>query len=194
MLNRKLLEVLRRLTSAEKSRLRQFLLSPYFNATPKSQDLIRLYDLIIAHGAKEDHPALAKAAVFPLFFHDRVFEEKAKSPLDSLTTELFAMIRRFLLQKEQEHESNEVQEHLVMAKFYRKYALEEWFWQSLQQARKSQVGSVERDTTYFFNQFKIEDEELQFRGLYNSFEDDTNLYAVQENLDKFYSILLRITS
>lgn len=189
MLNRKLLEVLRRFTPAEKNRLRQFLLSPYFNATPKSKEVVRLYDLIVAHGAREEDPALAKASVFRLFFPDRVFEEKAKGPLDSLTTEVFGLVRRFLVQKDQEQESSNVQEHLVMAKFYRKYALEEWFWQSLQQARKIQADSVERDTAYFFNQFKIEEEELSFRGLYNSFEDDANLYAAQENLDRFYSIL-----
>ena len=189
MLNRKLLEVLRRFTPLEKNRLRQFLLSPYFNGTPKAVEIIRLYDLITAHNSDENNPALAKAEVFRQFFPDRTFEEKAKGPLDSLTTELFGLVRRFLLQKERERESSEVNEHLAMAKFYRKYAIEEWFWQSLQQARKEQEGSVERDAPYFFNQFKIEEEEFSFRTMYNSFEDDANLYAVQENLDKYYSIL-----
>lgn len=189
MLNRKLLEVLRRFTPSETNRLRQFLMSPYFNSTPRAGDLIRLYDLIIAHNSDENSPGLSKAEVFCQFFPDRVFEEKAKGPLDSLTTELFGLVRHFLLQKERERESTEVGEHLVMAKFYRKYALEEWFWQSLRQARKVQENSVERDAPYFFNQFKIEEEEFSFRALYNTFEDDANLYAVQENLDKYYSIL-----
>ncbi len=189
MLNRKLLEVLHRLNLSEKNRLRQFLLSPYFNGTPKAGEVVRLYDLIILHGAREENPALAKAVVFPLFFPGRTFEEKAKGPLDSLTTELFRLVRHFLVQKEQERESGEVQEHLVMATFYQKYALEEWFWQSLQQARKVQADSMERDAPYYFNQFKIEEAELSFRGLYNSFQDDTNLFTAQENLDKFYSIV-----
>jgi len=189
MLNRKLLEVLRRITPLEKNRLRQFLMSPYFNSAPKSGEIVRLYDLIIAHNSDEHSPALEKAEVFRQFFPDRVYEEKAKGPLDSLTTDLFGLVRRFLLQKEREREGGEVTEHLVMAKFYRKYALEEWFWQSLQQARKVQEHSVERDAQYFFMQFKIEEEEFSYRTMYNSFEDDANLFAVQENLDKYYSIL-----
>ena len=189
MLNRKLLEVLQRLNPTEKGQLRQFLSSPYFNGGAKSGEILRLYELIVQHNAIENHPNLQKEAVFHLFFPNRPFEDKAKSPLDSLTTDLFQLVRRFLAQKGMEHENDEVFEHLMMAKFYRKYALEERFWQSIQQARKAQTDSSVRDALYFFKQFKIEEEELNFRGLYNSFEDDTNLYAVQENLDKYYSIL-----
>jgi len=189
MLNRKLLEVLQRLNPTEKGQLRQFLSSPYFNGGAKSGEILRLYELIVQHNAIENHPNLQKEAVFHLFFPNRPFEDKAKSPLDSLTTDLFQLVRRFLAQKGMEQENDEVFEHLMMAKFYRKYALEERFWQSIQQARKAQADSSVRDALHFFKQFKIEEEELNFRGLYNSFEDDTNLYAVQENLDKYYSIL-----
>ena len=189
MLNRKLLEILKRLNLLEKSQLRQFLLSPYFNGGTKSGEILRLYDLIIQHEAVENHPDLRKEAVFALFFPGRPFEEKAKGPLDTLTTVLFQLVRRFLAQKGMEQENGEIFEYLMLAKFYRKYALEERFWQSIHQARKVQQQSVEHDALYFFKQYKIEEEELTFRGLYNTFEDDTNLYAVQENLDKYYSIL-----
>lgn len=195
MLNRKLLEVLQRLNPAERARLRQFLLSPFFNGTAKASQIVQLYDLIVQHGADDGHPALEKSAVFRQFFPNSTFEAKTKSPLDSLTTELFHLVRRFLAQVEMQRENGEIYEYWAMAKFCRKYALEDRFWQNIQQARNIQADSSERDAPYFFNQFRIEEEVLNFRGLYNSFEDDANLYAAQENLDKYYSILkLDLTS
>jgi hypothetical protein len=189
MLNKKLLEVLQRLQSGERSKLRLFLLSPYFNQGNKAADLIRLYDLIIKYNAEEAHPKLQKASVFALFFPDTPFQEKAKSPLDALGSDLFALVRRFLAQSalEKEH-GNEVQEHLAMASFYRKFALEDRFWQCMEQVKKVQAQSLTRTSSFYHDQYKIESEELNFRGLYNSFEDDLNLYRVIENFDLSYSL------
>ena len=189
MLNRKLLEVLSHLTAAEKKRLRLFLQSPYFNNTSNSDEIVSLYDLIIRHNAEETHPALSKEAVFNLFFPGKTFQEKSKSPLDSLTSELFGLVRRFLSQVELEKENEEVQEYLALAKFYRKFAFEDRYWQTIGSIRKLQDGSPWRDAKYYFNQFRLEEEELLFRGLYNSFADDVNLVAVHRNLDIYYSIL-----
>ncbi|MCB0542049.1 MAG: hypothetical protein KDC70_00940 [Saprospiraceae bacterium] len=189
MLNRKLLEVLRHLGTLEKKRLRLFLLSPYFNSTSAADDIVRLYDLIVQYDADEECQELSKESVFGIFFPDRVFKENTKSPLDSMTTDLFALVRRFLAQTELERESGEVEEHLALAKFYRKFAYEERFWQVIGSLRKVHEKSPWRDARHYFKQFKIEEEELSFRSLYNSFEDDVNLIAVHTNLDRYYSIM-----
>lgn len=189
MLNRKLLEVLSHLTAVEKKRLRLFLISPFFNNSSNAEDIIRLFDLIIRYNVEEEHPALSKKAVFQFFFPERTFQENTKSPLDSLTSELFGLVRRFLAQVELERENGEVQEHLILAKFYRKFAFEERYWQTIGGVRKIQQSAPWRDARYYFNQFKVEEEELLFRGLYNSFADDVNLLAVHKNLDMYYSIL-----
>lgn len=189
MLNRKLLEVLQRIQAPDRIRLRRFLCSPYFNHTSNSEAIVRLYDLIMQYNADEHHPSLAKAVVFRHFFANKLFEEKVKSPLDSLTTELLKLVRQFLVQHEMEQEHEESYEHLVMARFYRKNAFEERFWQTMKMLRKAQSETSQRDAQYYFNQFKIEEEEMSFRGLHNSFEDDANLHAVQQNLDLYYSIL-----
>lgn len=189
MLNRKLLEVLQRVPAPSRAPLRRFLSSPYFNHSSNAEEVVRLYDHITRYDADENHPALSKSEVFRHFFPDGVFKEKTKSPLDSLMTELFRLVRRFLVQQEIEQEHGEIFEHLVMARFYRKHSFEERFWQTMKILRKEQSASSERDAHYFLNQFKIEEEELAFRGLHNSFEDDANLYAVQQNLDFYYSIL-----
>jgi len=188
MLNRKLLEILALLTAAEKKRLRLFLTSPYFNNAYNAEQIVRLYDLIIRYHADEKHPALSKEAVFKVFFPGKQFRENAKSPLDSCTTQLLQLVRRFIAQNEQEQENSEAAENLAMARFYRKFAFEERFWQTLKSLRSEQLETKIRDARYFLLQLRIEEEEANFRGLYNSSEDDINLNAVHENLDLYYSI------
>lgn len=188
MLNRKLLEILQRLTKPQKNRLRQFLTSPYFNNGYNADDIVRLYDLIVRHDVDHDHPALSYEAVFRLFFPNRPFREKSKSPLDSLASDLFRLVRNFLGQAEMEREQGNLYEFIAMARFYRKFALEDRFWQLMEMARKAQQESPVRDAPYYYALFRIEEEELAFRGLYNTFEDDTNLNTVQEKLDLYYSI------
>ena len=189
MLNRKLLETLQLMPPPELKRLRQFLESPYFNPGVRASNILRLFDLLLRYRLEEQHPALTKEAVFKLFFPGQVFREKQKGPLDDLTSQLFQLVQHFIAQREMEREKSPSFEHLAQARFYRKGAAEERFWQAIQAARKSQSASRWRDEQYFFDQFRIEEEELTFRGLYNSFEDDANLKNVQENLDRFYSIL-----
>lgn len=189
MLHKKLLEVLNHLTPAEHKRLRLFLNSPYFNNTLNSGEILRLYDYILQHDAKEESPALSKEVVFHTFFPEQPFQEKVKSQLDERTSELFRLVRRFLAQIETERESREVSEHLALARFYRKFSFEERFWQTMRAMRKMQQDSPRRDAQYYFQQFQLEEEEQLFRGLHNSYEDDTNLNAVHKNLDLYYSIL-----
>lgn len=189
MLNRKLLEVLKHLTTSERKRLRLFLTSPYFNNGSHAADIVRLYDLIIRYDVMEEHSALSKEVVFKMFFPNKRYQEKAKGPLDALTTEFFRLTRRFLSQTDLEKENGELYEHLSLARFYRKFAYEERFWQTMQALRKIQHHTPLRDARYFYDQFRVEEEELSFRGLYNSFEDDVNLNEVHKNLDLFYSTL-----
>jgi arginine repressor len=189
MLNRKLLEVLSHLTPTEKKRLRQFLASPYFNQGSRADDVLRLFDYISKYGADEKNPALSKEKVFRLFFPKKKFLEKVKSPLDSLTTDLFALVRLFLSQQEHENHSSEVFEHLALAKFYRKFSYEERFWKSMETMRTLQEKAPRRDAQHFYTQFLIEAETQKFRGMFNAFEDDVNLIAVHHNLDLYYSIL-----
>ncbi len=189
MLNRKLLEVLKRLDKTQYRRLRQFLESPYFNSGSIAADVLRLFDYIVDYQAEEEHPALAKEAVFQLFFPGKPYPEKSKSPLDNISSELFRLVRKFMAQMEMEREQEEIYSFLSMARFYRKYGLEERFWQNMKAARKAQEESPLRDVQYYHHQFLIEGEEVAFRGLYNTFEDDTNLNASQQNLDLYYCIL-----
>lgn len=189
MLHRKLLEILSHLTTAERKRLRQFLTSPYFNDGTYADGIVRLFDYIMRYDADERRPSLSKQAVFRVFFPGKPFRENAKTPLDTLASKLFLLVRRFIAQLETERENGELYEHLALSRFYRKFAYEERFWQTMRVLREIQQDNPLRDARYFYDQFRVEESELTFRVLYNSFEDDLNLSAVHKNLDLYYSIL-----
>lgn len=190
MLNRKLLEVLYRLSMAERKQLRLFLESSYFTTGLRNiESLLRLYDYIIAHSAEETHPNLAKAVVFQTFFPDRVFLEKEKSPLDALASDLFGLVRRFLAISEWERKDREEKEMFSLLRFSRKHGLEDRFWNTVKALRKMQEETPFRDADYYLRQFNIEEEVSHMQGLSNTFEDDANLFAAHKNLDIYYGIL-----
>ncbi|MEZ4941397.1 MAG: hypothetical protein R3D58_11025 [Saprospiraceae bacterium] len=189
MLNRKLFEVLKELNPAQHKRLRLFLCSPYFNNGVSAENTVRLYDLLVQYNSDESHAALAKKKVHALFFSDTPYRENAKSPIDNLASQLFQLVRQFLAQTELERDFGSVYDYLAPARFYRMHALEERFWQIMTAARKALNSAPQRDDTYYFQKFLLEQEEAKFRGLYNSSQDDNNLAAAQESLDRYYSII-----
>ncbi|MEI6409840.1 MAG: hypothetical protein WCR52_10685 [Bacteroidota bacterium] len=189
MLHKKLLEVLQRLTRAEHKRLRLFLQSPYFSGSNNAENILRLYDYIFTFNAEESHPQLEKEVVFRHFFPDRVFKEKEKSPLDSLASDLFSLVRRFLGQLHLEDTDMIQQDLLALARFYRNFGLEDRFSQTIDSLRKNQKESKARGVAFFYMQYLIETEDSEFQLLYNSQEDDSNLKEVHKSLDIYFSLL-----
>jgi hypothetical protein len=189
MLHKKLLEVLQRLTRAEHKRLRLFLQSPYFSGSNNAENILRLYDYIFTFNAEESHPQLEKEVIFRHFFPDRVFKEKEKSPLDSLASELFSLVKRFLGQMHLEDTDMIQHDLLALARFYRNFGLEDRFVQTIESLRKNQKDSKARGVSFFYTQYLIENEDSEFQLLYNSQEDDSNLRKVHRSLDIYFSLL-----
>lgn len=189
MLNRKLLEVLSRLTPAEHRRLRLFIQSPYYNQQRYAEYLLPLYDYIMASKADESAPLLDKREASLHFFPGKEFREKEKGPIDSMATELFGLVKRFLLAEKTERLGSELQESMVLMRFYREHGLEDRFWQTVATAHKMQESVARKDAAYYFQQFSIEEEICNFRSLFNSFEDDANFVNAHKNLDTYYAIL-----
>lgn len=189
MLHRKLLEVLSRLTPVEHRQLRLFLESPYFTQGFNGPQILALYDIIMQYKSDENHPELCKEVVFPKLFPKLVFKEKEKSPLDSLSSDLFRLVRQYFFQRYYEVEKDNAASYLSLMQFYRKNGLEERFWQTVSTVRKMQDSNKLRGVQYFLDQFHIEEEISNFQGTFNTHEDDANLKNVHINLDNFYSIL-----
>lgn len=188
MLNKKLMEVLSRLSKAEHKRLRLFIQSPYFNTGLNEDILLSLYDYLAKYRFEEEAAELQKELVFGLFFPDKVFKTKEKGPLDMLCSDLFKMVRRFLEQISNE-KGTETSELLALSKFYDKYGLEDRFKASIEQVRKNLEKETIRESDYFHTQFVLEDQVAHFQTLNNSYEGDANLMAAHESIDLYYLII-----
>ncbi|HOY07557.1 MAG TPA: hypothetical protein PLO67_19245 [Saprospiraceae bacterium] len=190
MLNRKLLEVLSRLDNIQRKKLRLFLQSPYFN-NQQQVETLALYDYIIEYDAVETDPMLDKAWVFARFFPDKRFEEGKKNSLDGLMSRLFGLVRTFLTHEHIERDAyeKEYDEQFALLRFYRKYALEDRFWQVVQAIKALEKERPYQDAQFYHRQFKLAEEIAAFRTLANTWQDDANIGTASHYLDIHYSLL-----
>lgn len=188
MPNRKLLEVVRLLAPEQSKRLRLFLQSPYFNNGYNAGQIVELFDLTLRCKADEQHPELSKEAASRRFFPEKPFREKEKNPIDSLASDLFRLVRRFILLEDAEGDLAEDREQLALARFYLKNNLDERFEQTIQSLRKTLATSPFRDAQHYLRRFETEELVATFQGIFNTFEDDANLMAAHRDLDTFFAI------
>ncbi len=185
MINKKLLEILVRLTAEQRKRLRLFLLSPFFSNTGRSALIVELFDYIMRLEADENHPDLQKSTVSFRFFPEHPFQENQKNPLDSLTSELFNLTKSFLgiIKKEK----NKASEGLALLEFYRTFGMEDRFWQTAQLLKKEMDKDMIRDEDYYQKKFELDIEITSFSTGSNSFQDDANLLSNNYYLDMAYA-------
>jgi hypothetical protein len=189
MLNRKLLEILKRLDAVEIKQLRLFLQSPYFTYGLSNQYIILIFEYIIRYRANEHAPELDKKRVSAKLFPDKAYNEKEKSPIDTLTTDLLRLTKRFLFIQSAENDTSEPMKELPVARFYRKFGLTERFRKSVQQMRDLLDAAPFQDEAHFLDRYYVEEEVSTFKSLFNSSEDDINIGTKAQFLEKFFTIV-----
>ncbi len=189
MPSKKLLETLSCFSAAERKRLRLFVQSPYDNDRFNPEKILELLDLIEQHKLDPEAEALDKKRLNQHFFPERSFQEKAKNPIDSLTSDLFALVRRFILLEDAQDRWNKGSEYLAMARFYRRNNLETRFRQVISQYRRFQEKHPYRDADFFLQLFRVEEEIATFETYFNTYTGDPNLVAVHTALDNFYAVV-----
>ena len=188
MLNRKLLEIIKRLDKVEIKRLRQFLQSPYFTYGLSNQEIIKIFDLIVRYEADERLPVLDKRRVSAKLFPDKPYRENEKNPVDTLTSDLLRLVKKFLFVESAENDTAEAMKELPLARFYRRFGLEERFWNSIHGIRNALDAETSRGDTYFLNRYYVEEEVSTFKSLYNFSEDDVNIGVKAQFLENFFAI------
>lgn len=190
MPNQKLLEAIHCFSPKEKKRLRHFVDSPYHNHKFNRAKISHLLDHILDNTLSElgEGGLSEKEALNALFFPDHPFKIKGKNPIDSLASDLFSLVRQFILTEDMASERSKGREQLAMARFYRKHNLEPRFWYTIQQFRKYQSDQKIKDENYYQLIFKLEEEIAVFQSIFNTYTDDSNLIAANIALDNYYAI------
>lgn len=187
MPNQKLLEILECLPEVQRRRLRHFVSSTYHNDRFNRSKIIQLCDALL-EGLADSNVSFDKLRLNNQFFPEHPYKEKEKNPIDSLASDLFSLVRRFILLEEVVPEHDKRHEYLALARFYRKQQLEHRFAACVQQFNKLQKKAPFQDDEYFLLQFKMEEEIAIFQTIYNTYSDDSNLVAANVALDNYYAI------
>ena len=187
MINKKLLEVLSRLSNEEHRQLKLFLQSPFFyqDIRRSPAEIIRLYEYIMRYHADENSPALQKGLVSELFFPEKAYKEKEKGPIDALTTDMFSLVRSFIGLGQEKRPSEDTQLLKLMA-FYRKFGLEERFERTHQALEKQLDAQTIQDTRYFMTHFLMADEVFKQKGLQSDSDTGNSIVRLLTHLDMYY--------
>ena len=165
-----------------------FVRSPYHNDRFNPEKILELLELLDTHQADPDDEALSKKELNLRFFPEHDFQEKAKNPIDSLASDLFSLVRQFILWEDAQEFWGKGREYLALARFYRRKNLEDRFHQVISQFRRFQRKHPHRDASFFLQVFQMEEEVAIFESIFNTYTDDSNLVAAHIALDNFYTI------
>ena len=154
----KLIEVFFSLTSTERTALRKFVHSPYFN---KREDVILLLDYLEkTDNEKTEH--LSKEKTFSAIFPDENYGKESDGLLRYAMSFLLKLIEEFLIVREASQ--NELQSKIHLSSAYRRRHLGKHFKQSLEQAKIHLEKVPYRDFNYYESLFRIEQEKYLFTG------------------------------
>lgn len=188
MPNQKLLEVIHHLSDSERKRLRLFVASNYHNKKYNRGRIVQLLEMILSTPTRDNEGLNNKEQLNQVFFPEKPYEEKGKNPIDSLASDLFSLVRQFLLYEEQSAQWTKVTESLALAKFYRQNNLEQRFWQTIKSLRKQLAKQTIKDETYFELLLQTENEVASFQSIFNTYTDDSNLINANIALDNYFVI------
>ncbi len=189
MPNQRLIETLRCFSEEERKRLVYFVESSYHNHKYNRPKTIQLL-LHLLNKNLSDHDVLKQKEVLQaLFFPEKPFVKKRKNAIDSLASDLFSLIKRFVLYEyEYNSENRKWKEQLMMIRFYRSNNLEHRFWQAVQQFRRMLKKSQTRGEKHYQYVLELEEEVVTFQTTFNTYTGDSNLIRAHLALDKCYTI------
>ncbi|MBN8683000.1 MAG: hypothetical protein J0L99_10105 [Chitinophagales bacterium] len=152
-------------------------------------EMTRLYDYIMEYSADEQSPFLDKKYVFQYFFPDRPFRDKEKGPIDTLTTDLLSLVKRFLVWLEQRNRGfNEFEETLTLLRFYRKFGMEERFQQSARSLISMLDTQPVRDAAYYQMRLALSEEVYSSNALLSPYEVEMESLNVHYNLNMYFAL------
>ena len=182
MYSSKLIETIKVLDQSELDILKQYVTNPIFNNDKQNAILIKFFEYIYLCFPDYKAENFEKEIVFRYLFPDEDFK---KSRMDSLTFKLYKIVKTFIKHQYASFVDDELEELLAMARFSRIKQLNKRFSQTIDTLSKKQEGILQKDEAFFFNQFLINTELINFQSLYNRKKSDLNILETLDNLNIF---------
>lgn len=178
MKNSKIIGLLGKLSTRERSRFREYVYSPYFN---KHTVVRELATYILSYAPDFDSDDLQKERIFEHLFPNTVYDE---TPIYTYASNLLDLLNDFIAQEELEKEP--IQKKLYTLRGLQKLEHPKQFKQATKQHLLLQKKYAFPDNELFFQQYLFY-EELDINFLKQARRQyDKNLQAKNNSLDLFY--------
>ncbi len=181
MHNSDLVELLALLQPDEKRRLRGYLRD---NAQARPE-VSALAEYTLEHLNDEEKSTLSRATAYNFIFPGL---PPITNKLEKLMSDTLQLVRQFVAVEMATRDLREMQQQVLLQRFYRERKLEKKFRQSRNQVLKlkEQPGNWVPQDYYF--QFLSEEEESMFLSARNQKKDDLNLWNTIQALDEYYLV------
>ncbi|MBL7803755.1 MAG: hypothetical protein JNL02_08480 [Saprospiraceae bacterium] len=181
MHNSDLVELLAQLRPDECRRLRSYLRDTVL-ARP---EVLTLTAYTLEHLGDEDDSTLSRATVYAVIFPG---QPPVANKLEKLMSDTLHLVRQFVAVEMATRDLREMQQQVLLQRFYREREMEKKFRQSRGQVAKlkEQPGNWVPQDYYF--QFLSEEEESMFLSARNQKKDDINLWNTIQSLDEYYLV------
>ncbi len=176
----KLIETLRVLSKRQLERLREFIVSPFFN---KNERLVLFCDYLLQYAPIFDAPELAREQVYAFLFPNEAYDDLR---IRHAMSDLLKLVERFIEQIQQE--GKPVPAKLALATFYNDHALLRHLKDTLQGINRLQKQNPKKNEEFFLNQLLIEREYAFLLSLDNKRTIDYNLKARVQSLNVFFIV------
>lgn len=173
MQNSKLYYLFQSVRGDDIRRLRKFLHSPYFNSR---EDVIRLFEYLHAH--EDEGPLLTKEAAFAHLFPGTAYDD---SRMNAVMHFLFKLLKQFIVQREQELES----QHPYLTRALRKRKLSRLFEPATKRWEKHLEKAKIRNAGHHFERYLFHLEKYEYDHRQRR-SGRMNLQEIVESLTDYY--------
>jgi hypothetical protein len=178
MLDSKLLSILRKLNTRERSRFKEYVSSPFFN---KHKGLIKLCEYILEYAPLFNHENLDQKAAFQELFPKQIYSEQL---IYTLVSNLLELMNSFLSQLEFEENQLEQKRYTLLALRKRKES-KQWYsvkkqYEIISSKKAEKDAAASLESKMFYDELNADFISKQLR------EEDQNLQLSSDLLDAYY--------
>ncbi len=181
----KLLKIIQVFDDADLKTLGQFIKSALYNQDKSRGDIEKLFNYLQAQAPHYPKALLTKAQVHTLIYPEESFK---KSRIDLLMNKLLRIVKLFIVHQYPISQGGEIAESLAFAKFCSERNLTQQFELAIKSLWKKQQSITSRDSSFYYNDFLINQEIVLFNSLYNQKKDDLNILQTIKSLDIYYVV------
>ncbi len=179
----KLITTLQLFTRQEISRLQEFLQSPYFYSEKERNQILPLYQHILAHYGNWNHPNLSKSHTLTVIYSK---ESGSTIKLEKLMSKLQQCIHKFIAIEYQSNKDSLVEDSIATIHFFRKHGKFNIADHQLAKAKKNQTSKKIKDSIYYLNEFKLNRDFFLDDALKSKTPEKNSFGVAQEPLDIYY--------